>query len=382
MWEIKPTYGFVCEEESDMQATTSPTMSPAVPVLRIWALHLLCFVLPLTTLAFTLSGPHPWWLALLFLLPLIASVVADVWGPVERRQPSADLPAWPFDAVLYVLVGLQLVNIVLTARLISLSGLLSVDALVAILLVGINTGYSAIVVAHELIHRSEPHMQLLGRLMMCTAMYEHFATEHVRGHHKRVGTPADPATARYGETFHEFWKRTVPAQFRSAWRLESKRLGDADMPLLDRRMWRHRVLQGVIVEWTLALALGAVFGPAALLIHLLQARQAVLALEAVNYFEHWGISRQANRVRPIDSWDTDSWFSLYTLVGLSRHADHHAYASRPFQQLRHFSESPKLPTGYFGMVLLVWTNNARAQRLLTAELRRRQLGPFQPAAAA
>lgn len=342
----------------------------------IWGRHLLCFVLPLTTLAFVLTGPHPWYIAPLFWLPLIASVFADVWSPPERRQPASDLPAWPFDAMLYALVALQLVNIVLTARLISLSGLFSMDALVAIILVGINTGYSAIVVAHELIHRPEPHMQLLGRLMMCTAMYEHFATEHVRGHHKRVGTPEDPATARFGETFHDFWRRTVPAQFKSAWRLESKRLGDAEMQLLDRRMLRHRVLQGVIVESALALGLFAVFGFAAFLIHLLQARQAVLALEAVNYFEHWGIQRQPGRVKPVDSWDTESWFSLYTLVGLSRHADHHAYASRPYQQLRHFEESPKLPYGYFGMVLFVWTRNEAIRRALTRELERRKLGPF------
>ena len=36
----------------------------------------------------------------------------------------------------------------------------------------------------------------------------------------------DPATARFGETFHQFYRRTVPAQFKSAWRLEKKRLGD------------------------------------------------------------------------------------------------------------------------------------------------------------
>ena len=81
-------------------------------------------------------------------------------------------------------------------------------------------------------------------------------------------------------------------------------------------------------------------------------------------------------MRTIDSWDTDSWFTLYTLVGLSRHADHHAYASRPYQQLRYCDESPKLPRGYFGMVLMAIVNNARYQRLMKAELRRCGLGPF------
>lgn len=366
-----------------MNATPSAiSVARPIDVLGIWAPHLLCFVLPLTTLAFALSGPHPWWGALLFLLPLVASLLADVRSPRERRQPSADLPAWPFDGLLYVLVALQFVNVFLSARLISQSGLLSTDALVAIILVGINTGYSAIVVAHELIHRPQPHLQLLGRALMCTAMYEHFCTEHVRGHHKHVGTAADPATARYGETWHQFWRRTVPAQFRSAWRIECKRLGDPEMKLLDRRMLRHHVLQGVVAESALALAILASFGPAAFVIYLLQARQAAQALEAVNYFEHWGLQRQAGRVQPVDSWDTDSWFSLYTLVGLSRHADHHAYASRPYQQLRYFAESPKLPSGYFGMVWMVWMSNDRLRGLLSAELERRGLGPFQANATA
>jgi alkane 1-monooxygenase len=108
----------------------------------------------------------------------------------------------------------------------------------------------------------------------------------------------------------------------------------------------------------------------------------VLALEAVNYFEHWGLSRTSRRVRPNDSWDTESRFTLYTLIGLSRHADHHAYASRPYQQLRHWEQSPKLPYGYFGMVLMVWARNDLVQRMLAHELRSRSLGPFAPAASA
>ena len=81
-------------------------------------------------------------------------------------------------------------------------------------------------------------------------------------------------------------------------------------------------------------------------------------------------------MRAVDSWDTGSWFTLYTLVGLSRHADHHAHAQRPYQQLRYFDESPKLPRGYFGMVVLAFARNAKFQRLMTAELERRRLGPF------
>jgi alkane 1-monooxygenase len=108
---------------------------------------------------------------------------------------------------------------------------------------------------------------------------------------------------------------------------------------------------------------------------------AIRLLEAVNYFEHWGLLRAGRKVRPVDSWDTESSFTLYGMVGLSRHADHHAYASRPYQQLRHFEESPKYPGGYITMVAMVIARNEEFIRIATEELRARKMGPFAEVAA-
>jgi alkane 1-monooxygenase len=288
------------------------------------------------------------------------------------------MPGWPFDWVLYALVLLQVVNVALAVGMVAVHGFWRADTLVAVLLVGINSGYSGLVVAHELIHRPQRHMQQLGRLLLCTVLYEHFYTEHVRGHHARVATADDPATARFGEHALGFFLRTVPAQFRSAWRIEAKRLGDERMRWRDPRLLGSRVVHGLVVEGAVALAILAALGPGALAIFLLQALLAVRLLEAVNYFEHWGLARTGRRVRTVDSWDTDSWFTLYTLVGLSRHADHHAIASRPYQELRWVEESPKLPYGYFATVVLVLFRNGVLRRRLAAELERRHLGPFAP----
>lgn len=355
-----------------------------VEVLRVWALHLFCFVLPGTTFLFVATGPHPHWVGL-WLLPLAASIAADVWSPPERRQPARALPSWPFDGVLYVLAALQVVNVVLAARLVGMTGFWTWQTLVAVVLVGTNSGYSGIVVAHELMHRSrrgEGLMRFLSRVLMGSVLYEHFTTEHIRGHHARVGTEEDPATARFGESFVRFFRRTVPAQFRSAWRLEARRLGDADMPWWDPRLLRSRVLHGLVAEWAFSFALAGLFGWPAFFFQVLQALWAVRLLECVNYFEHWGLHRSGKRVSPVDSWDTDSWFTLYTLVGLSRHADHHATASRPYQKLRHHDESPKLPYGYFGMVILAIARNRVFQRRMAGELRSRELGPWAPQKAA
>jgi alkane 1-monooxygenase len=244
----------------------------------------------------------------------------------------------------------------------------------------VNSGYSAIVVAHELVHRKSWWMVLLGRLLLCTVFYEHYYVEHIRGHHLRIGTNEDPATARFGETYAAFWRRTVPAQFRSAWGLEAKRLGDEGMRWYDRRLLGSAVVHGLVAEAGLAALALSLLGPAVLVFLAAQAYVAVRLLEAVNYFEHYGLRRQGRKVRPADSWDSDAWFTLFALVGLARHADHHAYASRPFQALRTWEESPKLPAGYVVMVLMVIFHNPRARALLTEELERRRLGPFAEAA--
>ena len=345
-------------------------------VARIFFPHLLALYFPLNATLFLLTGPHRGWLALLFVVPLVVAHALDTNGRVERRQPDAALPAWPFDALVYVLAALQLLNIALLGRMYAVQSFFSMDLVMALLVVGSSSGFS-IITAHELIHRRGRFDRLLGRVLLATVLYEHFYTEHVRGHHARVGTPEDPATARFGESFHAFYRRTVPAQFRSAWRLETKRLGDPDMKLFDRRILKSRVLHGLGAEWALALAMLGLAGPVAFVAFLLQAFSATRLLEVVNYFEHYGLTRPARRrVQPTDSWDTHAWFTYYALVGLSRHADHHAYAARPYQQLRVWEEPPILPAGYVGTIFMVLARNRRFRALAEQELRRRGLGPF------
>lgn len=42
------------------------------------------------------------------------------------------------------------------------------------------------------------------------------------------------------------------------------------------------------------------------------------------------------------------------LLELTRHSDHHYLASRKYQVLRHFDESPQLPAGYPAMMALAF----------------------------
>jgi len=344
-------------------------------VLQIWSRHLTVFAIPLTAAAFVWSGPHPWYTAPLFIVPLAIFHWLDTRPRFERRQPLESIPAWPFDQLVYLLAGLHLVILAGLVRLFSHQAFFSLDMLMVVLVVGGASGFS-IITAHELIHRRQPAARLLGRLMLGSVLYEHFYTEHLRGHHVRVGTREDPATAHYGETFREFWRRTVPGQFRSAWALEATRLRDANTSFSIPTLLENRILQGLFVGWGVAFGILALFGWTAFIAYLLQAFLAVRLLEVVNYFEHWGLERSGHRIRAADSWDTYSWFTYYGLVGLSRHADHHMAPARPYQQLRVRDEAPVLPVGYVALVDMVLANNTEFIRLAKNELRTRQLGPF------
>jgi alkane 1-monooxygenase len=225
-----------------------------------------------------------------------------------------------------------------------------------ILSVGISNGGVGITVAHELIHRSNRFEQWLGRALLLTTFYMHFAIEHVYGHHKHVATPDDPATAKKGEHFYQFWLRTVPGQYFSAWRIERKRLEKFKHSFFSVH---NEMLLFLILQISFLILIAVVFGGFVIFPFLISCIVAFSLLEAVNYLEHYGLERRLNpgkaKYEKVDhhhSWNSDYLISRMFLFELSRHSDHHAVASRKYQLLRSFEESPQLPTGYPGMILI------------------------------
>jgi alkane 1-monooxygenase len=346
-----------------------------------WLKHLLALYLPVLATTFLLTAPHHWLVTPLFIIPLIIAHKIDSSGKEEIRAPNPDFPDWPFNLIMFIAAGFQFLNIFLLVSVFSSLPIFHIDTLFAILLVGASSGYSGITLAHEFIHRRSPLYKLVGRALLVTTFYEHFYTEHLRGHHVRVATANDPATAKHGSSFWPFYFKTVPGQFKSAWNIERKRLGDENMSPFDKRVLNNNVFQGIIAQLGLSLIIFLVFGTFSLVLFLIQAVFASRLLEIVNYFEHWGLTRAHDRVQPEDSWDTHSWFTYYGLVGLTRHADHHANPTRPYQSLRTFNESPKLPGGYITMVAMVMLNNKKFQELMDEELRKQKLGPYREALA-
>jgi alkane 1-monooxygenase len=213
----------------------------------------------------------------------------------------------------------------------------------------------AINTAHELGHKRASIERWLSRVALAQSGYGHFYIEHNRGHHVRVATPEDPASARLGESFYAFLPRTVLGSVRSAWELERTRLAR-----LGSSPWspRNDILDAWAMTIVLFAALVAGFGVVVLPYLLIQAAIGFSLLEVVNYLEHYGLLRQRRddgrfeRTRPEHSWNSNNTASNVLLYHLQRHSDHHANPIRRYQALRHVDDAPQLPTGYAGMILL------------------------------
>ena len=338
---------------------------------------LLCLILPCTTMMFLISGPHASGEALVWTLPLWGLLIADWLSPdVTAQQTGSKASDKFYDGILLCLAFLQFINIGLMLTFVSrlqwdLPGELEtglVNLIVVRILVGTSSGSSAITVAHELIHRSQKSLQYLGRLLLCTVCYEHFAIAHQHGHHRSVGKPYDITTARQGESFNSYWKRVQIGYMRYAWHFEMDRLGIKQQPLRNFRIIHNRVLQSIVFQSLLVIVIWLIFGWLAALMFLYQAFTAIRLLETINYFQHWGLSEQQSGASL--AWVNRSWITRKMLLSLSYHIDHHEHPSRHYQNINYSEQGPKMPYGYFVTNLWVKLSNSSYQRIAQRELKK------------
>jgi alkane 1-monooxygenase len=140
----------------------------------------------------------------------------------------------------------------------------------------------------------------------------------------------------------------------SAWHLEKERLDKEHKAFWS---WDNEMLRLQLIQIVFVATIGFAFGLTVMTYFILSAVIGFLLLETVNYIEHYGLRREKNgkryeRTLPIHSWNSNHPLGRLILLELSRHSDHHYMANRKYQILRHFDESPLMPTGYPGLMLL------------------------------
>lgn len=325
------------------------TLSRWSSALPFWMSFLL---VPLIWLSASLGG---WWLIAVPMATWWAFAVLDQMTGLnlENADPSTNDSALGWYITLTQLwVPVQFATLFGLLWYATHTGHLSTGEKIALFFgMGVISGTIGINYSHELMHQKGRMERWLGDILLAMVLYSHFRSEHLLVHHRYVGTPRDPVTARYNEGFHRFYPRVLIECLRSAFRAEAEKLARKDRSWTDRAnpFWRYWALQGAML--ILAFAIG---GWSGLGLFLVQAGTAIWQLELVNYVEHYGLTRKHlgegkyEHVKPRHSWNAAHKASNWLLINLQRHSDHHYKPDRRFPLLQNHSDAdaPQLPYGY------------------------------------
>lgn len=292
---------------------------------------------------------------LLTVLPVFEILV----GQWKKNHDKSDLEGiqndWWYDLILYMTVPLQFLFLYLFLVHLTTKNLSPIEYLGIISAMGILAGTTAINVAHELGHRKSKFKRMLSKSLLLTTCYMHFYIEHNRGHHKRVATEEDPASAHVNENLYFFIGRSFIFSLISAWNLEKVRLQKLGKSVFH---YENEMLQFTLIQAALLTAIFWQFGSVGLIGMLISSAIGISLLETVNYIQHYGLRREKDETGSYEAVSTHhSWNCGYPigqilLFELGRHSDHHFIASKKYQTLTFRNESPQMPTGYTGMIVL------------------------------
>lgn len=313
-------------------------------------------LIPLPFISLSMGGWYSFLpIIILFgLIPLVDTFLHDTVNPTPAMEKEL-LGQNYYKYITYLYLPTQLIMIFYGAYLVSTQNLQWNEWLGFTLSIGVLSGGAGINLAHEMMHKNDPVPQLISKALLVSVCYGHFFIEHVKGHHVKVATPEDPATAQLGESFYHFIPKTLIGSYLSAYHLEKRRLSKQEL-----KPWSiHNQFWWIIICPIMFTAVCFILGGfSAALFFLSQSLMAILTLEMVNYIEHYGLERRklANgyyeKVNEHHSWNANHWITNSILFHLQRHADHHQFGARPYQVLRNKEESPQLPSGYLGMSVI------------------------------
>jgi len=260
-----------------------------------------------------------------------------------------------YDWILYFSVPIQILMLSSFLFVMDLTPIFSISYFGKIFSMGLLCGVLGINIGHELGHRSSKWDQFLGEILLLTSLNTHFLPYHNEGHHREVATPDDAATAKKDQSLFSFWITSHFGSYVKAWKIENNRMKRSGKSMFSLS---NKMIVYSIANLILVFGIYYYFNFKVLLAFILAAVIGILMLETVNYIEHYGLLRHKNesgryeRVKHWHSWNSDHQIGRLMLFNLSRHSDHHYKASKKYQVLESLPESPQMPTGYPGMMVL------------------------------
>jgi len=321
--------------------------------------YLLSFLLPIMTLMAILWPERFAVLPLtfmFFLVPLFELLAKPDKSNLAREEALVAENDAFFDNLLYAHVAFHLVVVYYYLTRIGAYG--NPWQLAGVIVgVGILNGGCVINLGHEFCHRKGKMNQYLSELMLLTSLETHFRPYHLRCHHANAATENDPATARRGEWIYTFVFREQFTSYFQAWEAEGqyvRKRGKKSYSL------HNRMAVYAVTQLTLLIGIYLVLGTQTVLAFLASSAIGMFTLACASYIEHYGILRHkkvSGRYEPLQlhhSWNSNHLLSRIVLFELARHPDHHYSPNKKYQVLDSNIESPQLPTGYPGSMILAF----------------------------
>ena len=296
-----------------------------------WLPHLIGLLTPLVTIAGLLAGG--WWMGATIYLALGLYPILDVIaGKSSDTNPLEEGKAFNYIVHLHAILVPVVVITLLYIGVVDYTKFIWLGAIS----VGLSSGASGIVTAHELGHRRPRSASWwLSRFDLLMVLYLHFTVEHNYTHHKHWAKPRDPTSSPWGRNVYFHFLRTIPLQLKGAYNAKPKD-------------FKYSMLVQTILLATLL-----IISPYVLGVFLVQAFVAIYLLEFVNYLQHHGLVRgEKERANASHAWESRHRWSRWTLLELPLHPSHHLKSSTPYQRLDAHDESPQLPSGYY---IMFWT---------------------------
>lgn len=335
--------------------TQTPKFAQLHAALPFW---LSLGLVPLAIVAAIYGG---WTIALLPLSTWYLFTTLDFFIGQDTKNPDLETPEaqlnW-YRLITLLWTPVQLITIFGIMIYVVQTGHLSrVEEWALFAALGILSGTIGINYSHELMHQKPKSERWMADILLASVLYSHFRSEHLLVHHRYIGTPRDPVTARYGESFYRFFPRVLYQSFVSAFKAEKGMLARKSLPWFHQSnpFWLYLGLQAGFL--LLAWIIGGGWG---VFLFTVQAFWAVFQLELVDYVEHYGLTRKHlgdgkyEHVLPRHSWNATQQASNWLLINLQRHSDHHYKPNRRYPLLQTYGadEAPQLPFGYPLMTMI------------------------------
>lgn len=334
--------------------------------------HTLFMALAIPVIVATTLGGHFLWYG------LIAAIVIVVGGDLFLGDDTSEpeiRAKWALDAQLYAALPLTVAFVFVVVwhaargaedplgygalvqattgydALAARNATTAIDYVGGLLVAALYLTLMSTLVAHELTHRTwDRAAMLVGRWLLAFSWDTGFSIEHVYGHHKKLGTPEDPATAPRGISVYRQVARALVATNVSAYVIERDRLRRLGLPVLS---FRNAYLRGQAMSLALAVLAYALSGPLGVLFFVAVALSSKIVLEVVNYMEHYGLVRVPTEpVQPRHSWNSNKRASSWATFNLTRHSHHHAQGEVPYYALRPYHDAPMMVSGYLTTIFL------------------------------